>query len=605
MTQKFFQWVRNMKINQKLLLSYLIVVLLPISITVYFLIVRISKETFNQTLTTNRINYEQLKNNIANLFENYVMLSNSITEAALIQYINASFPDDIDIASKYYNYYEARSSYVNKYAIYSFEGIKISVYTNNNSILYDSEFIRFIDEDIEKENWYKDTVSEAEPYVITSPTRDSSGKYTFSIIKLIENNKLTHRVNLVRIEIPLTSFSSLIEKEGLNKDIYLISPRDTTMLSTEEEFIGKPIAEAGIGHIKNIKSSSISNLKYSSKQESVIFNEPLQDKYPLNGYRLITIISPPVILGKTNEIVRYSLIVCLGSITIAVFFIIIFSNTLTKKLKTLVNTMGKVRDGNLDISISSEDKDEIGELSRSFDSMLKRINTLINTVYVQDLEVKDLQIRRKEAELRALQSQINPHFLFNTVESIRMNVLKNGDHETSDILQSFGRLLRKSIEWESHFVSLASEMELVENYVQIQKFRYRSRFDYEINLSPDLSEIIIPKFIIQPIVENAIYHGLEMKKKDGLLIIYAYKSSGNLKIIVRDNGMGIAKAKLKALKNLVANKVPSETSTSIGLRNVNQRIKLLYGNNYGLTFCSKPNKGTKVEVLLPIRESNQ
>jgi two-component system, sensor histidine kinase YesM len=605
MAQKFFQWVRNMKINQKLLLSYLIVVLLPIFITVYFLIIRITKETFTQTLTTNKISYEQLKNNVTNLFENYILLSNSITEAALIQYINSTFPDDIDLANKYYNYYEARASYNNKYAIYSFEGIRISVYSNNNSLLYDNDYIKFIDEDVVNENWYKDTVSEAEPYVITSPIMDNSGKYTFSMIKLIENNKLTGRVNLIKIEIPLTAFSNLIEKEGINKDIYLINPKGTIMLSTEKELVGKSTAEAGIEHVKNTKSTVIKDLRYSSKQESVIFNEFLENKYPLDNYTLITVISPSVILGKSDEIVRYSLLVCLGSIAVAIFFIIIFSNTLTKKLKILVTTMSKVRDGNLDMSISSEDRDEIGDLSRSFNSMLKRINTLINTVYIQDLEVKDLQIRRKEAELQALQSQINPHFLFNTVESIRMNVLKNGDHETSDILQSFGRLLRKSIEWKSHFVSLASEMELVENYVRIQKFRYRSRFDYKINISPELSKIVIPKFIIQPIVENAIYHGLEMKKRGGQLIIYACKSSDNIKVIVKDNGMGITGAKLKDLNELITSKESNEASSSIGLRNVNQRIKLLYGNNYGLTFCSKPNKGTKVEILLPIKKSNQ
>jgi two-component system sensor histidine kinase YesM len=600
MLQKLFQTVRNLKIHQKLILSYLIVVLLPISITVYFLIVRITKETFNQTLTSNKINYEQLQNNVANLFDSYIMLSNSITEAAFIQYVNSTFPDDMDIANKYYNYYEARSIYNNKYAIYSLEGIKISIYSNNSSILYDNNLIRFIDEDIIKEDWYKEAAAGSTPYVVTSPFTDSSGDLAFSIVKLIENNQLTHRINLLRLEVPLTALRNLIEKEGANKDIYLISPNDTVMLSTKKELIGKTIKEADLENIKNMKSSLINKLEYSTKQQGVVFNELLGNKYPLDDYRLITVISPSVILGKTNEIVRYSLLVCLGSITIAVFFIIIFSNTLTKKIKTLVNTMSKVRGGNLDISIMSEDKDEIGELSRSFDSMIKRINTLINKVYVQDLEVKELEIRRKEAELQAFQSQINPHFLFNTVESIRMNVLKNGDLETSNIIQSFSRLLRKSIEWKSHFVSLASEMDLVDSYLKIQKFRYRDRFDYKINISTELSKVIIPKFIIQPIVENAIYHGLEMKKKDGLLRIYAYKSSDNLKIIVSDNGMGIEEARLKELNDLIDNKETAANSSSIGLKNINQRIKILYGSDFGLTFSSKLRKGTKVEILLPI-----
>ena len=604
MLQRSFQRLRNMKINQKLLLSYLIVVLLPIFITVYFLIVRVTQETYSQTINTNKVHYDQLRNNIANLFNSYTLISDSITEAALIHFLNTYYPEDTDIGTKYYSFYDLYTSYRNKYALLSLEGIQISVYSNNPTILYDNNFIRFIDNDIAKEDWYKDTLSSVKPYTISQPSLGVNGDYMLSISKLIENNTLSNRVNLYRMEIPLKPLYNLIEKEGMNKDIYLINSSGTIVISSNKELIGKTLSEAGLEGIESMNSTVASELKYFSNQERVVFNELLGNKYPLEEHRLITVISPSVILGKTNEIVRYSVLVCLTSIAIAIFFIIIFSNTLTKRLKSLVATMSKVRDGNFNTTIYDADKDEIGELSKSFNKMLNRINSLINEVYIQDLVVKNLELKRKEAELQALQSQINPHFLFNTVESIRMNVLKNGDVETSEILQSFGKLLRKSIEWKSHSISLAKEMELVESYVKIQKFRYRNRFNYEINISSELSKTIIPKFIIQPIVENAINHGLEMKKKNGVLSIYACRISDNLKIVIRDNGMGIKAERLRELNDLINDAENSNTSSSIGLRNVNQRIKLLYGNNYGLAFSSKLGKGTKVEILLPIGQGD-
>ncbi|MBC7959918.1 MAG: sensor histidine kinase [Vallitaleaceae bacterium] len=284
----------------------------------------------------------------------------------------------------------------------------------------------------------------------------------------------------------------------------------------------------------------------------------------------------------------------------AVLLIVGFSKTLTGRLAILVKTMKDVKEDDLFVSFYNEDQDEIGELSRSFKNLIHRISTLINEVYIQKMSFQELELKQKETEFLALQSQINPHFLFNTIESIRMNALTNGDLGTSEILERFGKLLRRSFDWSSRFVTLSQEMLLVENYIMIQKFRYSDRFDYHLDIQSELLGIMIPKFIIQPIVENAIAHGLELKKSAGLLHITVFEQEGKLKIEVVDNGVGMTEERLMEVRQTIQSKDNTSSSSSIGLKNVCQRIRLIYGNEYGVELDSNPITGTKVVITLPM-----
>jgi two-component system sensor histidine kinase YesM len=272
---------------------------------------------------------------------------------------------------------------------------------------------------------------------------------------------------------------------------------------------------------------------------------------------------------------------------------VLYSNALTSRLKLLVKNMSKIKDGKFDVFVSSDKDDEIGDLSRSFKSMVNRINNLINEVYL-------LEIKKKEAEINALQSQINPHFLFNTMESIRMNLWKKDDFETSEIVQKFAQLLRKSIDWASDGIELKKEIELVATYLDIQKYRYREKLEYVIQIDDELNNYIIPKFTLQPIVENAIYHGIEMKKGKGRVTISSQVSEQGLKVIVKDDGIGMDEDKLSTVRKQISSPMEEDRKTRIGIRNVHQRLKLYYGETYGVSIYSNKNTGTVVEILLPL-----
>ncbi|MDR1797917.1 MAG: sensor histidine kinase [Clostridiales Family XIII bacterium] len=219
---------------------------------------------------------------------------------------------------------------------------------------------------------------------------------------------------------------------------------------------------------------------------------------------------------------------------------------------------------------------------------------------------------RQRAELAELQSQINPHFLFNTLDSIRGLALTQGADDVSDMIEALSSMFRSNLRKTETLVTLADEIQSVENYLFIQKFRFRDKFEFlkSIEMAEgDLKRCLIPHFTLQPIVENAIYHGLETKTGSGVIKLVARRTAQGLTLRVSDNGRGIPSEKLAVLGERIdgtpsvkAEADGESAHTGIGLANINQRIKMQFGQGYGLTLASTYNIGTQVEIFLPFTE---
>ena len=213
------------------------------------------------------------------------------------------------------------------------------------------------------------------------------------------------------------------------------------------------------------------------------------------------------------------------------------------------------------------------------------------------------EMLRQQSELMALQSQINPHFLYNTLDSIRgMAILRQAD-DIADMTEALSRLFRSMIAKAGKMILLSEELEAVTSYMLIQQFRFNNRFDYEIKLdSPYLAQAEVPNMIIQPIVENAIIHGLEPKEKDGKIILSVYATEKRLVINVEDNGIGIPANKLELINEKLQGKQNREKQDPLGIAmaNINQRIMLQFGEEYGINIMSTPQVSTVVELVLPL-----
>ena len=198
-----------------------------------------------------------------------------------------------------------------------------------------------------------------------------------------------------------------------------------------------------------------------------------------------------------------------------------------------------------------------------------------------------------------LASQINPHFLFNTLETIRMQAHCKGEKEIAHVTKLLARIMRRNLETGNELVKLGAEIELVNDYLDIERFRYGDKIHYNINYQDDdVADYMVLPLLIQPVVENAIVHGLESKQGEGSVNIEIYKDGGLLKIIVQDDGVGMSEGELNKVLSAL-NEIDDMPGYRIGLRNVHQRIKLFYGENYGLKIYSEVGKGTRVEILLP------
>ncbi|MEY8353708.1 sensor histidine kinase [Lachnospiraceae bacterium 54-53] len=273
----------------------------------------------------------------------------------------------------------------------------------------------------------------------------------------------------------------------------------------------------------------------------------------------------------------------------AVIAVLVYA--MARPIKQLSTAMGQVQKGDFDVRVPNKRKDEIGELTESFNYMLEEINTLIRQVYQE-------KIAQKNAEVQALQAQINPHFLYNTLDSINWMLIDREENDISEIIISLGSLMRYSIEDENAFVTLGRELEYVLCYLKIQKNRLEDKLEYDMAGEETLMMQMVPKLILQPVVENAITHGIEPGRKKGIIRIMTEDRGDEILISVEDNGIGMTPEQLKRFREEIPD-VEKEGRTGIGIRNVDRRLRLHYGDRYGLSIESRYGEGTVVRLRMP------
>lgn len=312
---------------------------------------------------------------------------------------------------------------------------------------------------------------------------------------------------------------------------------------------------------------------------------------PKTGWKTIGIIS-------LNELFRQ--IVYLGTVVavtmilitlVAVFISRRLSTFFSGKIQKVLAAMKQVSDGNLSIQLpAKESTNEFSELHHGFNNMVAEINSLIDTVY-------KAQILQKESEFKALQAEINPHFLYNTLDTICWQAKFSGNEEIFQTAFSLAALLRASVGNKKVYVTIEEELSNVNDYLLIQKARYRDRFTANIQIPDQLLHYQIPKLILQPIVENAFVHGLEPKRGQGILTITGIKTGEDIVIKVSDNGVGMSGEEI----DQALNQKEDSPVRSIGLVNVHKRLNLLYGDAYGIQIKSILEEGTAVLLTFPAK----
>ncbi|WP_435921008.1 sensor histidine kinase [Paenibacillus sp. DYY-L-2] len=318
------------------------------------------------------------------------------------------------------------------------------------------------------------------------------------------------------------------------------------------------------------------------------------------GWKIIGQVPLQEIVKEADSIRQLIIVSVALSILFAVSLHFFISSRLTRPLQLLKKKMKLAASGFLDSKVTPSGKDEIADLGRSFNIMLGKIKNLLEQNIREQEEIK-------KAELRALQAQINPHFLYNTLDSILWMAEAGKNDRVITLVESLSRLFRISLSKGRDWITLEKEIEHVHSYLVIQQMRYRDILDYEIEADPELGSCSVLKMTLQPIVENALYHGIKNKRGKGRITVSARKAgTRDLLLTVQDNGCGMTPEKLEQLRrNLLNRRMPEETGEEVsggfGLHNVHQRIKLFYGDQYGVRIDSAPQEGTIVTISIPMK----
>lgn len=304
------------------------------------------------------------------------------------------------------------------------------------------------------------------------------------------------------------------------------------------------------------------------------------------GVKFFRILAKKGIISPMQPILLMVLLMWAGCVLFSAVVIMRFSGNMAHRLERLKMTMAEVDEGNLEVELVSTERDEIGDLTRGFNQMLSRIRQLIQEVY-------ESRIRQKQYEMTALRAQINPHFLYNSLSLINWKALEIGSDDISKATLALSRYYRTSLNKGKNTMSIREEIDNVRSYLQIQEMFHDYSFTVKMDVAEDILDYRTLNLILQPLAENAIAHGIDRRRgsEPGVITISGRRDGDCVVLSVADNGVGMEQEK--------AQTILTEKSSGYGVRNVNSRIQLEYGEAYGLSIESEPGKGTKVTVRIP------
>jgi sensor histidine kinase YesM len=376
------------------------------------------------------------------------------------------------------------------------------------------------------------------------------------------------------------------DSSSFKGNIYVINSDGLTLFDSSGSLSGK---------LFPYETYSASGLNDLETNKMNIVNKRFSED---TGFTFVDIVDKQIIAKETDGIRANINNIIAVSIALTMAIGLISASILSKRIKSLVKNMKNVESGKLDTRIQVGSNDEIGYLERSFNSMCAKLAEYIKNVYI-------FEIKTKTAELKALQAQIDPHFLFNTLESIRTTAQLNKDYQTAKMIHLLGNMFRWNIKMKGIIVDLKEEIDYVRSYIELQKLKYNNAFDVAISIDSSAYKLGVLKLTIQPIVENAIAHGIGEMQTGGHIVIEGLLREGNLVLRISDNGKGMDESKINEVTaNLIKNQ-DQDRSGSIGLSNVHQRNCILFGDDYGIKIFSELGKGTVIEVSLPIMSKEE
>ncbi|MFA9560603.1 sensor histidine kinase [Evansella sp. AB-rgal1] len=445
-----------------------------------------------------------------------------------------------------------------------------------------------------QETWYRQAANnQGIATVIGQPNNrriTSHVNYTdnevISVVRAIMDPTTREAKGVVLIDLKLRVIAETVKDVRLGKTGYLM------VLDQQGDTIYSP-THSILQHL-SFQDSFDGNYGTFTKDVNGDSYQIIFRKSTFTDWNTVGVFSTEDAVAEVQQI-RFSLVtfvffVCFFGITMSYFL----SHSISKPISKLMRAMQKAESGDLTIQYKGAGRDEVGKLGRSFNSMIFQINKLMKLTEQQER-------KKREAELHSLQANIKPHFLYNTLDTIQWMARKKNAFEVAEMVGSLSKLFRIGLSKGGTIIPLREEIEHIKSYLQIQSTRYKNKLNYEIVISPETEELSVLKIVLQPIVENAIYHGIKERRGPGLISIETELRETMLVITIRDNGKGISCEKLHELRSsLDVFLQENKQVIGYGIVNVHARLKLTFGESYGLQLDSEENEGTVVTIYHPI-----
>lgn len=469
-----------------------------------------------------------------------------------------------------------------------FQGIAL---VGRNDTLVSNEMQRNILASLTQEEWYVNCINNPNKlFIIHKPKNRGISYYKpisaddiISLAMAVKNPSTSDIIGVIIVDLDSRLLEETLKNTHVGKDGFIM------IVDKDGESIYTPMNE----------------LSYRTKQQwflgegTQIINKTLNGEthqliYSMSeytGWKTVGVFSMNKTLEQVTRFQYILIIVMLGVLFIVSLFSILFSSRITKPITKLKELIFRAEHGDLSVHFNVQYNDEVGQLGKGFNAMISEISQLIDTIYEQ-------QEQKREDDIAFLQSQIKPHFLYNTFDTIHWMAKRNGSQDIVKIISALTKLYRIGLSKGHDTITLAEEIEHVRNYLIIQQTRYSDILEYELDCTADSKRLYVLKLILQPMVENAIYHGIRQRTEPGKVTVKVFEEKGALWLKVIDNGPGIPPNKLALLNTQIQ---AGEASTiGYGLYNVSRRIMLMHGDQYKIHIDSIQHKGTTVTIKYPL-----
>lgn len=587
--QKFLKRINNVKIMKKLMVIYMVGGLIPLLvISIYFstntrniLIERATQEAVNNTIRVE----ERLKE----IFRIATNVSDGLyLDKKLENLVQTQYSDPMQVIRDLNNY-TLMDDYLRSYV----EIESIRFYVQNDTLLDDSQIIKAKESDISSD-WYQSAIEKDGRMLFIYKYDEIHMESFMAVVRLVKSSE-QEPLGVLVVNMSNRYLGRIIQSEPYQ--MMMILDNKTIILATDHDQEGKQVhRNSVIGQVLQMNLEVVDTTYNSEETKAIV--DIFRTEKTSNDLALITFIPVENLLEEANAFIKNALLIIGISLLLAILMVYFLAKAFSDRINLFRQEMHQVAAGDFALTSKVDGKDELGQLSNDLNIMTQSIQKLIHEAYEVKLQKEQLTSKQREAEFKMLASQINPHFLYNALETIRMKAHINQQKDIAEVVKKLAKIMRRNLSVAQDEVTLDSEIELVQHYLEIQKFRFGEKISFELDIKCPTEKYKILPLLLQPLVENAIIHGIERKIGNGHVIIRFLENDKYLIVSVIDDGMGIDEKKLAAIQYRLEKDIVSKDG-SIGLTNVNQRVKIFYGDAYHMAVESVDGRGTIVKLLLP------